>query len=307
MDGKCLVSKILIDQPGVYDLEAHVYHSDPVRGGSLNCSGAKKLLPPSCPAKYLASKTAGQEYRVEFDMGHAAHAKVLGAGAPIAVIDAEDWKTKAAREERDEARGEGLTPLLRRDADVVDAMADALRVHPIASALFNPEQGKAEQTLIWRDEHTGIYRRAMLDWLPNSVPGQRLVVGDYKTCASAEPKAISKAMENYGYMQQAPWYLDGVKALGLHGSQEPAFVFVFQEKTPPYLVTVAQPNPDALLWGARLNAKAIDTYRRCTATGVWPGYTDDVISVGLPAWALRQHEDAYVRGDYDIDEESAAS
>jgi hypothetical protein len=40
-------------------------------------------------------------------------------------------------------------------------------------------------------------------------------------------------------------------------------------------------------------------------TGHWPGYADDVISVGLPAWALRQHEDALARGDYETEENAA--
>ena len=32
---------------GVYDIPEDLYHRDPVPGGSLSCSGAKKLLPPS--------------------------------------------------------------------------------------------------------------------------------------------------------------------------------------------------------------------------------------------------------------------
>ncbi|MBO0827768.1 MAG: hypothetical protein J2P24_08300 [Streptosporangiales bacterium] len=43
---------VMITEPGVYNLPAAVYHADPVPGGSLSQSGAKKLLPPSCPALY---------------------------------------------------------------------------------------------------------------------------------------------------------------------------------------------------------------------------------------------------------------
>jgi hypothetical protein len=42
----------LITEPGVYDIAEDHYHADPVPGGSLSNSGAKKLLPPSCPAKF---------------------------------------------------------------------------------------------------------------------------------------------------------------------------------------------------------------------------------------------------------------
>lgn len=297
---------VSLTEPGVYDLPPAVYHRDPVQGGSLSSSGARKLLPPSCPALFKQYIDHGQAPRQEFDLGHAAHALVLGAGEPIVVIDADDYKTKDARALRDAAYADGRIPLLAADNQIVTEMATAIREHPVAGALFAPGNGMPEQTLIWPDREFGVWRRAMLDWLPNRREGQRLIVADYKTTRSAEPRAISKALDSYGYAQQAAWYLEAVKALGLAGRIEPAFVFVFQEKTPPYLVTVAQPDPDALTWGDRLNRKAIHTYRTCTRTGHWPGYADDVISVGLPAWAVRRHEDAYLAGEYDTEGTTAA-
>lgn len=300
------IKPLEVTEPGRYDMSANAYHRDPVPGGSLSSSGARKLLPPSCPARFKYDADHGQAHRTEFDLGHAAHTLVLGVGEPIVVIDADAYRTKDAKAERDAAYEAGHTPLLTAEYEQVQAMAAALRAHPIANALFNPELGRAEQCLFWRDEHTGIWRRAMLDWLPNLRDGHRLIVGDYKTTKSAEPGSISRSMSQYGYGQQAAWYIDGVKALGLAGKLEPAFLLVFQEKVAPYLVTVVQPNPEALLWGQRLNRKAIDTYRQCKTTGIWPGYADDVISVGLPAWAIKQHEEAWIAGDYETQENTAA-
>ena len=36
--------------------------------------------------------------------------------------------------------------------------------------------------------------------------------------------------------------------------------------------------------GRRANREAIDLYARCMETGVWPGYSDDIVTIGLPAW-----------------------
>lgn len=289
---------VVIDQPGVYDLPAPVYHADPVTGGSLSSSGARKLLPPSCPALFREWADSGEAHKRTFDVGHAAHGEVLGVGEPVEVIDAEDYKTKAARDKRDTAYAEGRIPLLTWEHGHVQAMATTLRQHPIAGNLFAPGSGAPEQTLVWRDPDTGIWRRAMLDWLRTG--GPRLLVVDYKTTNSAAPAAISKHLHDYGYCQQADWYLAGATALGLAAPDEAAFVFVFQEKTPPYLISVAQPDPESLMWGARLNAKALDVYAQCVSSGRWPGYADnEVISVGLPPWARRQHEDAYLAGQYD--------
>lgn len=287
-----------ITEPGVYDLPARVYHADPVPGGSLSCSGAKKLLPPSCPALFRHWADHGQAPKDEFDFGHAAHAEVLGVGAPIAVVDADDWRSSKAKEAKKAAHAAGETPLLRRDYDTVQAMARALRDHPVASALFQPGTGQPERSLFWFDDEFGTWRRAMLDWLPGTTDG-RLIIPDLKTCSSAEPGSLARVFFQYGYHQQCPWYIDAAEALGLAGGFEPAFVFVFIEKTPPHLVTVAQPSPEAIQWGRVLNRKAIDVYRHCKQTGRWPGYADDVISLSLPAYAERQLEAAWESGALD--------
>ena len=292
-----------ITEPGVYDLPAAVYHRDPVQGGSLSSTGARRLLPPSCPALFKHWQDNPQPHRNEFDLGHATHSDVLGVGEETVVLDFPDYKTKAAREARDEVYAAGQVPLLEHEAEQVKAMGDAVRAHPVAGPLFQRE-GPVEQTLVWRDPTTGIWCRAMLD--KQITDGQRLIVADLKTCQKADPEAIAKSVAGYGYHQQGAFYLDGVKALGLHGGAEPAFVLAFVEKTRPHLVTVVQLDPNALMWGERLNHKAIGLYAHCTRTNTWPGYVDGVVSVDLPYWATRQLEDAEARGEFETDQESAA-
>lgn len=288
-----MTGRVVVTEPGVYAMSNADYHRDPVPAGSLSSTGARKLVAPSVPALFRAWLDEGEEPNRNFDLGGAAHRRVLSAGEEIVVVDAENWRTSAAKFERDEAYAAGKVPVLPKEAEQVEAMAEALYRHPVAQILFDPDTGDPEQALFWRDEATGIWRRALLDWMQRPVKGRRLVVGDYKTCANASPDAVSKAMAAYGYHMQGAWYLDAVRALGLAGDLEPAFLFVFQEKTYPYLVTVAQPNPEAMLWGARRNREAVDTYQRCVETNTWPGYADDVISIGLPAYTIRTLEDAY--------------
>lgn len=290
----------LIDEPGVYDIPYDAYHGDPVKGGSLSSSGARKLMPPSCPAKFKLWLDEGQAPSHEFDIGHAAHKLVLGAGPELRVIEANDWRAKAAREQRDEAHAEGAVPLLEHEFEKVAAMAAALQAHPVASALLSPERGKAEQTVVWRDEEFGVWRRALLDHLPHPVQGRRLIVADYKTTASGAPGDVPRAMHGYGYHQQLDWYLAGVRALGLHGDREPAGVLIFQEKTKPYLVSIFQPNQQAMDIAHTRNRKALDIYRHCTDTNEWPGYGNDVMPLSLPGWAEWEHFDAEERGDFEI-------
>lgn len=277
-----------ITGPGVYDIPEHVYHADPVPGGSLSSTGARRLLPPSCPALFKHERDHGAQRRQVFDVGSAAHRLVLGAGADLAVIDAGDYRSKAARDQRDAAYAAGTTPVLSHEFDQVNAMATAVERHPVAGRLFAPGRGDAERTLAWIDEATGVWCRARLDWMCRSANG-RLIVVDYKTTTSAEPSKVARAIHDYGYHQQASWYLDGVRAVGL--DVDPAFIFAFQEKAAPHLITVVELDAEALRIGAERNRRALEIYARCTATGEWPGYTDDITLLGLPAWAERQHEE----------------
>lgn len=290
-----------ITEAGVYDMPADVYHADPVPGGSLSASGAKKLITPNCPAVFQWERAHGQKNRRTFDYGTAAHMLVLGAGPTIHVVEADNYRTKAAQEERDDAYRDGLVPLLRHEYEQVVAMADALRAHPIASRLFArqrweegqliPASGKPEQSLFWRDGVTGVWRRARLDWLPEHVPGTRMFLPDYKTCADASIEAIERAIYTYRYDMQGAWYRAGVRALDLAGTDPITFVLVCQEKTAPYLVTVVQLAESSLKYGGRRNRQALEMYKQCTASGMWPGYSDMHVPIlELPAWAEKKEE-----------------
>lgn len=267
----------VVTEEGVYDgIPDHVYHSDK---RSLSSSGARSLL--KCPAKFRHNQDHPQGSNDAFDLGHAAHALVLGVGADIVEVEADDWRSKAAKEAREQAYADGKTPLLTKDVNVVHAMADAIKSHPLASLLFRG--GTPEQSLYWRDTPTGVWLRARPDQLPD-VGRDRLIITDYKTSVSADPGKFAKSCHEYGYHQQHAWYVDAVTELGL--ADDPAFIFVVQEKTAPYLVSICQLDDDAVTLGRQLNRQAIDLYAECTATDTWPGYGDDIHQISLPAYAF---------------------
>jgi hypothetical protein len=275
---------------GVYDgMPEDEYHGDPVPGGSLSSTGARQLLPPSCPALFKHQQDH-PVFKSVFDYGSGAHKLVLGTGPKIELIDCADWKTTAAKDQRDAARANGFIPLLAHEFDQIKAMAAAIQDHPVAGALFDPQSGGvAEQSIFWKDELTGVWCRCRPDWLAGQRDRHgRLIIVDYKTTPKADVESIRRSIANYGYHQQAPFYIDGVRAVGLDG--DPQFIFIFQEKAPPYLITPVQ-----LIWedeqvGRQRNRNAIERYRDCRESGIWPGHTDDIEYISLPPWA-RSRED----------------
>lgn len=271
--------------PGVYDMPDTEYHADP----ALSSSGARKLLPPSCPALFKYEQDNPPAPKAVFELGHAAHRFVLGEGANIVRLDYDDWRTNAAKAHRDEVRAYGGVPLLADAYDEVSAMAAALRQHPVAAKLFEPGAGKAEQSIFWNDAPSGIMRRARLDWLPTARDG-RLIIAEYKTCRSADPEQFVKAASDYGYHCQDAWYRDAARSLGY---EDVTLVFVCQEKIAPYIVSVIELDIVARRIGDHLNRRAIDTYIACMSTDKWPGYVSDVevALTPLPFWYERKFED----------------
>lgn len=264
--------------PGFYpDIPEVDYHADRT---SLSVSGAKTLLKAPALFKWQQDHPVHKDV---FDVGSAAHTLVLGVGAPIAVIDADSWRSKAAQEARDAARERGETPLLAADHKRVTEMADALSSHTLATRLLS--DGQPEVSAYATDEATGVLRRGRFDWLGTEI------LTDYKSAASSEPSAFVKAAVNFGYAMQAAWYEDLARDLGHPAA---AFAFIVQEKEAPYLVTVIE-LPAALVdVGRARNRRALERFRDCTESGVWPGYIPDdtFAQPAAPRWALYDQESA---------------
>lgn len=285
---------------GAYSgMPEYLYHRHP----ALSSSGAKKLTPPSTPAHFREWCDGEQPAKKEFDIGSAAHTVVLGTGRPLHVVEAPNWVSKTAKEEREVARDLGRIPVLEHEYEMVQAMADEIRRHPVASFLFQRQRyeggqlieatGAPEVSLFWRDEMTGIDKRCRLDWLPFLLSASGvLLVPDYKTCRSASDDAVDRAVRDYGYHQQAEWNTAGIETLGLSGGAPVLFVFVFQEKTAPYLINVRAVNPQTLQVAEHKNHQAAELFKRCTASGEWPGYPAEIGFASLPYWDLKRELEA---------------
>lgn len=275
-------------EPGVYDgIPIDVYHADRT---SLSASGAKEIL-ASCPAKFRYLQDHPSEPTPAMEFGTLAHAVILGEEPELVVCDYASWKSGKAQEEKLDVLATGKIPVLPKEKSRLEGMAAAIRNHETAGPLFAPGTGKAEQSLYLPHRPTGVMRRARPDWLPYFTGG-RLRVPDLKTCASAHLDAIEKDVANYRYYQQAPWYLDVIKGLGLCGDEEPAFLFVFIEKEPPYLITVVELIEPYMKAGRKENVSALHLYADCLAKNDWPDYmrpyTTYLPQVAPPVWLERR-------------------
>lgn len=275
-------------KPGIHEgVSAADYHAGTTDAPALSASIARVLVLRS-PAHARAAHPVlnperEREESTKFDIGTAAHRLLLEGEDAIVAVLAADWRTKEAKEARDDARAAGRIPLLVEQAgDVRSMVAEAraqLSVHRATPPLF--VEGKPEQTLVWEDD-LGVTCCARLDWLHDDYGA----IDDYKTTsASADPQAWSRTMYGIGGDLQVAFYMRGVERLT---GVRPVFRYVVQETYPPYALSVVDLSPAALAFAESKVERAIELWSECVESGSWPGYSQLVASIELPTWAEMQ-------------------
>jgi len=233
-------------------------------------------------ARYVDPNRVESEPTAAMLLGTAVHTHILEpdewTARYIAGPEALDRRTKAGKEAwaAFEADAAGRTVISRNDADLVLAMGRAVRNHPAAAMLLKLP-GKAETTHMWIDEATGLQCKCRPDWL--TTDGSLIV--DLKTTEDASP-GFRKSIANFRYHVQAAWYLDGVEhATGRRPEQ---FLFVCVEKRAPYACAVYAADAEMIDAGAKQARLDLDTLAVCKAADAWPGYSDQIEPISLPAW-----------------------
>lgn len=278
------MNRVIPAEDGVYSgITDIAYHAD---HGSLSSSGARALLSPSCPAIFSFERQNPPNPKPEYDFGHAAHKYVLGEGSEIFEVPFEDWRSKDAKDLREDAWAAGAAPLLSKDVAKAKQMAEAVRRHPLARALFDAD-GQAELSGYWHDAETGVRLRFRTDWLCEL--GGRIIGVDYKTSTSAHPGHFADAAGKYGYHMQDAWYRDGLAATEI--TDDADFLFIVQSKTPPHLVSVARIKPHHVELGRRRNRRAINLYAECAADETWPDYGESIHNIEIPSYAAYRQEE----------------
>lgn len=263
-----------------HNMDEATYHGDPCPAPSLSSGAIRALMRSPLHAYHGHPKLggAGNADTKARDEGSVLHSLILGTDSRVCVVEADDWRTKAAQAERDAAREAGLTPMLARRHGELMKVADA-----ITASMPPLPPGNPEATLIWQEGD--VWCRARVDWLPENPRGPLL---DLKTTGmSAAPEAWQRNLRDT-YCIQAAWYLRGARALGLAPS---GFHFIVAETEPPHAVSVMACAPALLAYAEREVERAIALWRRCLSAGQWPGYPTQIAYVDAPAWLLEQQEE----------------
>lgn len=283
-----------------------IYHKDPAPAPSLSSSLCKILTDQSPLHAWAAHPRLNPNHKgddeTKFDMGTAAHALVFGAGKKLRVIEANDWRTNAAKAERDKAVEEGLSPILSGAYAQAQELADMTNKQMAGFAGcedFFPREGLHiwnEVMILWQDEG-GVWCRSLIDRL--SVSAAAITVFDLKTTGEdVAPHTVGRYQFNQHHDIQAAFIERGLQTLFANPVADRLKVnFIVQEKAFPFQLTVNEPD---LTIARRQVSQAVHLWRRSIEEKRWPGYPRQVLKQYLPsfmetAWLEREANDPEMR------------
>lgn len=274
----------MTDTEGVFfDMNPSDYHSEKLWSSpSLSASIGKCLVPnrqfSATPLHAWCSHPKLNPNfkplnKAAFDIGNAAHEHTVGRGRGIVVIDADDFRTKESRNERDKAYAEDRIPVLRVQAEQLMEMK-AIRDSVLVDAPWGHPfiEGQAEVCLRWKEKTKWgpIWCKALVDWLPDVRPIDRGI--DYKTTGQSANPALweRRQMANLGMDISAAFHVRGYRALGLGHSID--YLWVIQESNEPYACSIVGYG-DAELRASDVYVQGmIELWAKCLHSKQWPGY-----------------------------------
>ncbi len=169
--------------------------------------------------------------------------------------------------------------------DDVDAMASAVRKHPLAAKLLSA--GVAEKTITWVDPLTGRKFRAKLDWLTDT-----WILVDLKTARDVLPRRFTSNSAELLYHMQMAIYFDGITVAT--GRSPSAVKIIAVESTAPHRVVVYDVPGIVLEYGQFRYRQLLDLLEKCEASGEWPDIGAKEQTLTLPAWATNEDEDVAI-------------
>ena len=268
------------------DMEADEYHADPCPQPSLSSSIAKLFITATAKHAWLSHPRLNPNFTPDeddkFDLGTVAHEYLLCSGAGYQVLKFDDWRTKDAKTARDEARGQGKTPILKANFDRVVTLCGIVRER-LEGMKIDLTKNLNESVFIWQERDA--WCRSMLD----SFDQRGGVIYDLKiTGADLSDASLMRQIVNMGYDVSAAHYLRGVHAVMPELQGRIRFRWIFAEASAPHECRVIEASAMTMEIGARKDDFAIRRWQHCMALDEWPGYAPEITTLSLPTWAESQ-------------------
>jgi hypothetical protein len=210
------------------------------------------------------------------DLGSLVDALVFGHKVDeFSVVDAKDYKTKAARAARDAAIEAGKRPVLSKVMRKALKLAEAVASYTV--------QGRSQERLKWIDPDYGVPCQGTPD-----VVAMDGAIQDLKTCDHiGTARSLSAHSMRYGYHVQAAAYLEGVQEVYPDLAGRCHFRWLFAESRTvggKHVVREVFADPTFIELGRREWDRAKRLWRDLHTGATQPATT---LILSAPLWAIQ--------------------
>lgn len=262
-----------VTEPGLRPDLSAIYHGHrhtPSR--ALSYSGIKILLNET-PLDFITPKERKSE---EMGFGTIVHKLALGKGAMFEISPFDDYRTKDARQWRDDCIAMGHVPIKADKFADARKMADIIQERikrALDGALY-----ETEVPFFWKDGD--VWFSGMMDvWC-----AELNTVIDPKTTGNVHQ--FDREITKFGYHIQSALYRRGLDHIFPDNAGRHKFKILPIATEAPYvsrLISISE----AWRAGAESDiAHAVRIFAECERTGFWPGYPDEE-TMDEPSWMMK--------------------
>lgn len=260
---------------------------------AVNSSSLKALK--KSPLHYLYTLNNGQKDTESLRKGRLVHMAILEPDKfedSFILAPEVNKRTKAGRAEfaafMAEAEKKGQSIIEPGERCAALDLRDAIYKNKDAAQIVTLP-GYCEMSFIAQDPMTELFRKCRTDKFIQLENGKSYVV-DLKTCEDATPEGFSRTCAKFDYEVQAAFYLETISLAIQQTNEEDlsipsSFVFIAIEKKPPFAIGIYQLTENALAHGKDICNNSLLAIRDCMDRKHWPGPTEGVRILDLPAWA----------------------
>ena len=286
-----------ITHPGIYaDVPIDAYHGQICDGPSLSSTGIRRLL--KSPAHFwkfseLNPHRVEEDDKEAFILGRAAHHLLLGEREfhrhfvvqpatynDLKTGESKPWNGNATVCKEWKKRHSDRTILTAAQIEKIKGMAGLL---PWQKGMTNcglantplvadagALSGEIERSLFWKVGDVWLKSR------PDAIPGDSNDFADLKTISPRSEEGMSDrdleraVRENRLFVQGA---MVGMGSMAVLGRQMTGFHLIFVDTGDVHAVAPVTLEDEDIIRGERAVFVAIDIFKRCRETGVWPGPT----------------------------------
>ena len=206
---------------------------------------------------------------------HLAVLEPLKFEADVVVVG--DLRKTENKNKRDEALAQGKFIAREDDFYTAKEVVRAIRKHKMADFLVT--KGENEVSGFAIDPLLNVEMKIR----PDAILHEQKIIVDLKSVSAMNVNALEKYMYSKRYNYQSAFYRHVNKIIT---GENYKMVHILVETKAPFAVRLISFSEGALDLSFNKVFELMKVYAECVDKAEWPGYTDDIIDIGIPSYAI---------------------